>query len=230
MKALLATLALLACTGLASANVTVTGTGKVTYTPDMAHVAVGVSSDGKTAAEAWQKNAEAVQKLFAALKAYGIEPRDLKTTHLDVSPRYVNRKDQEPELVGYRVTYDLAVTVRKLLDLGRVLDGLVENGANRRMNIAFASADADRLLEQARRNAVADARRRAELYVTGAGAVLGQVLSISEGQAAPWRSLQYEHLGKFVPAGLPVAAGEQELAVSVSVTFAISHPAGTPRT
>jgi hypothetical protein len=128
------------------------------------------------------------------------------------------------------VTYDLAVTVRKLLDLGRVQDGLVENGANRRMNIAFASADADRLLEQARRNAVADARRRAELYVTGAGAVLGQVLSISEGQAAPWRSLQYEHLGKFVPAGLPVAAGEQELAVSVSVTFAISHPAGTPRT
>lgn len=230
MKAFLTTFVMLACTGLASANVTVTGTGKVTYTPDLAHVTVGVSSDGKTAAEAWQKNAEIVHKLFAALKAYGIEPRDLKTTHLDVSPRYVQRKDQEPELVGYRVTYDLAVTVRKLDDLGRVLDGLVENGANRRMNIAFASADADRLLEQARRNAVADARRRADLYVTGAGAVLGQVLSISDGQAAPWRSLQYEHLAKAGPAGLPIAAGEQEMTVSVTVTYAISHPAGTPRT
>ena len=230
MKVFLATLALLACTGLASANVTVTGTGKVTYTPDLAHVAVGVSSDGKTAAEAWQKNAAVVQKLFAALKAYGIEPRDLKTTHLDVSPRYVQRKDQEPELVGYRVTYDLSVTVRKLDELGRVLDGLVENGANRRMNIAFASADADRLLEQARRSAVADARHRAELYVTGAGAVLGQVLSISEGQAMPWRSLAFEYTAKAGPAGLPIAAGEQELAVSVTLTFAISHPAGTPRT
>jgi uncharacterized protein len=230
MKALLTTFAMLVCTGLASANVTITGNGKVTYTPDVAHVAVGVSSDGKTAAEAWQTNAEAVRKLFAALKEYGIEPRDLKTTHLDVSPRYVQRKDQEPDLVGYRVTYDLSVTVRKLDDLGRVLDGLVENGANRRMNIAFASADADRLLEQARRNAVADARRRAELYVTGAGAVLGQVLSISEGQGTPWRSLQYEHVAKAGPDGLPVTAGEQEMAVSVTVTFAISHPAGTPRT
>ncbi len=229
MKALLTTFVLLTCAGVAPANVTVTGTGKVTYTPDMAHVAVGVCSDGKTAAEAWQKNAEAVRKVFAALKAYGVEPRDLKTTHLDVSPRYAPRKDREPELVGYRVAYDLSVTVRKLDDLGRVLDGLVENGANRRMNIAFASADADRLLEQARRNAVADARHRADLYVTGAGAALGQVVSISDGQSMPWRSLQYEHVAKAAPAGLPIAAGEQEMSVSVTVTFAIGHPAGNLR-
>ena len=222
MKVFLATLALLACTGLASANVTVTGTGKVTYTPDLAHVAVGVSSDGKTAAEAWQKNAAVVQKLFAALKAYGIEPRDLKTTHLDVSPRYVQRKDQEPELVGYRVTYDLSVTVRKLDELGRVLDGLVENGANRHMNIAFGHSDIEKLMDEARTKAAAEARKNAELYVTASGASLGQVVSISEGQAYAPHFFAYERQSK-LDAGLAIAAGTQDLSVSITVVYAINH-------
>src|SRR5690242_7712120 len=78
MKALLTTLVVLIGTGLASANVTVTGTGKVTYTPDLFHVSVGVSSDGKTATEAWQKNEAIIKKLMETLKQFGIEAKDIK--------------------------------------------------------------------------------------------------------------------------------------------------------
>jgi uncharacterized protein YggE len=222
MKALLASLVALVFAGFASANVSVTGTGKVTYVPDLVHVAVGVSSDGKTANEAWQKNEEVVKKLFEVLKTFGIDPKDMKTTGLNVSPRYVNHKDREPELVGYTASYDLNVTVRKLDEAGRVLDALVENGANRHMSLAFGHSDLDRMMDEARTKAAADARKKAELYVTASGASLGQVLSISEGQAFAPGAIQYERLAK-ADAGLPIAAGTQELTVNITAVYAINH-------
>jgi uncharacterized protein YggE len=222
MKALLASLVALIFAGLASANVSVTGTGKVTYVPDLVHVAVGVSSDGKTANEAWQKNEEVVKKLLEVLKTYGIDPKDMKTTGLNVSPRYVTHKDREPELVGYTASYDLNVTVRKLDEAGRVVDALVENGANRHMSLAFGHSDLDKMMDEARTKAAADARKKAELYVTASGASLGQVLSISEGQAFAPGYVQYERLAK-ADAGLPIAAGAQELTVSITAVYAINH-------
>lgn len=228
MKAFLATLATLLCTGLASANVSISGTGKVVYVPDIGWVTVGVASDGKTATEAWQKNAEIVKRLFAVLKAKGLDPKDLKTSGLSITPRYVYPKNKEPQLVGYTASYDLTVTVRKLDDLGMVLDRLMENGANRNVSIRLGCADPDRLLDEARRKAVAEARRKAELYVTGAGAALGQVLSISEGQSIAWPTYRFESLAA-AKAPLPIAAGEQELSVTVSVVYAINHNPLPPR-
>jgi uncharacterized protein YggE len=229
MRTALATLLTLVCGGIASANVTVNGTGKVTYLPDLGTISAGVSSDGKTADEAWQKNAAVVRRLFEVLKSYGIEERDFKTAGLNLAPRYVTRKDQEPLLVGYTATYDLSVTVRNLKDLGKVLDGLVAGGANRHMNIGFGCADPDRLLDQARVRAVADARKKAEIYATGAGAALGPVQSISEGSVSPWRSLVLEHVPGMADKSLPIAAGEQEMSVTVTVVYALNHPPASPK-
>jgi uncharacterized protein YggE len=222
MKALIASVVTLLFAGLASANVSVSGNGKVTYVPDLVHVSVGVAGDGKTATEAWQKNEETVKKVFAALKAFGIDPKDVKTTGLNISPRYVKHMDREPELVGYTATYDLNVTVRKIAEAGRVLDALVENGANRHMSIAFGHSDIEKMIDEARVKAAADARKKADLYVTAAGASLGQVLSITEGQAYAPQYLAIEQAPKF-DAGLPIAAGTQDLTVNVSVTYAINH-------
>src|SRR5579872_1075994 len=117
MKAILAALCVLLCGGVAAAQVTVTGTGKVSYVPDIAHVTVGVASEGKTATEAWKTNRVIVKKLFATLKKHDIAAKDMKTTGLAVNPRYVYPKDEEPRLVSYAVTYDLTVTVRDLKEL-----------------------------------------------------------------------------------------------------------------
>jgi uncharacterized protein YggE len=230
MKPVLATLVMLVCSGLASANVSVSGTGKITYVPDVGYVSVGVSSDGTTAAEAWQKNSEIVKKVFAALKELGIDPKDLKTANVSVTPRYVHPKDQEPRLVGYTVTYDLNVTVRKLDDLGHVLDRMVESGANRNVSIHFGCSDPEKMLDQARAKAVAEARKKAEIYVNGAGASLGQVVSISEGNVHPFPTYRFDSALEAKAAALPIAAGEQELGVTVTVTWAINNGPGAPRT
>ncbi len=222
MKVLLASLVALVLAGFASANVSVSGTGKVTYVPNLLHVSVGVSSDGKTAAEAWRKNEEIVKKLFEVLKTFGIDPKDTKTAGLNIAPRYVQHKDQEPELVGYTATYDLNVTVRKLDEAGRVLDALADNGANRHVNIAFGHSDIEKLMDEARTKAAAEARKNANLYVTAAGASLGQVLSISEGPAYQPTYSPFERLAK-MDAGLPIAAGTQDLSVSITVVYAINH-------
>ncbi len=226
MKTALATLIALACAGTASANVTVTGTGKVKYVPNLAHVHVGVSSEADTAAEAWEKNAQAVKRLFEALKAAGIDPKDYKTAGLSISPRYSHRRttpECPPELIGYTVTYDLSVTVRRLEGLGALLDRLVAGGANRGMSIAFGIDDPEALLERARVQAVADARKRAELYVKGAGARLGGVVRITEGQAYAPQAMRIEAGAPGASNALMIAAGQQELTANVTVTYAIRN-------
>jgi uncharacterized protein YggE len=224
MKAVLASLALVVFTGLASANVTITGTGKIVYVPDLGYIHAGVSNDGKTAEEAWQKTGDAVKKIFDALKKQGLDPKDMKTSGLNVSPKYVNYPYKEPELVGYTVSYDLQITVQKLADMGAILDGLVENGANRNMNISFGCSNIDKLMDEARVKAAAEARKNADLYVTAAGAQLGQVLAITDGSYMPQPILRYDALeAKSGARPLPIAAGQQELTVNVTITFAINQ-------
>jgi uncharacterized protein YggE len=228
MKSILTAAALFLAVGTASASpaISITGTGKVTYRPDVAKVTAGIFSDANTANEAWKNNAELVKKVFALLKARGIDPRDFQTSGVNIQPRYSNPKDGEPVLVGYTVGYDLTITVRKLDELGSLLDDLVENGVNRRLGISFGCSDPEKLLDEARKQAVADARRKANLYATGVGARLGLVQSISEGSASLWRHQELAlPMGVSVKSALQIAGGEQELSVSVTVTWGLNHDA-----
>src|SRR6516162_8828135 len=108
------TLAMLFVAGAASANITVTGDGKITFVPNIGVISAGVSSDAREAADAWKKNAEIVKKLFKVLKEQGLDPKDIKTTGLNISPKYIYPKGKQPQLVGYTVTYNLDITIRKL--------------------------------------------------------------------------------------------------------------------
>jgi uncharacterized protein YggE len=222
-----ATLALACClmmTGLAQASITVTGTGKVKYVPNIVYVSLGASSEGKSAAEAWKKNAEIVQKIFANLRALGLDEKDIQTTSVTLNPKYFYPKDEPPRLLGYVATYNLRVTVRKMKEVGKVLDTAAEGGANQQVGIQFASSEVAKLMDQARLSAVTDARKRAEMLVRGAGASLGLLRSINEGSYTPWRqyNLAMPVSGKMSDA-LPIAAGEHEMSVSVTLTYDLAH-------
>jgi uncharacterized protein YggE len=116
------------------------------------------------------------------------------------------------------------VTVRKLDHMGALLDGMVDAGANRNMNISFGCSKIDQLIDEARVRAVADARKKANLYVTGAGAHLGDVLGISDTPNYQQRYFPVDAMAlKEGKASLPIAAGEQEMNVSITVTWAIDN-------
>jgi uncharacterized protein len=230
MRRLFAILGLLACMGVVGASgteprpsITVSGNGKVVYVPDVGYIHVGVSSDAWTAADAWKKNEAIVKKIFEALRQYGIEERDLKTTNLSLVPRYTQKPKEEPKFAGYTASYDLNVTVHDLNLMGAVLDSMVDAGANRNLSISFGCSKLDELVDEAREKSVADARKKASLYVTGAGAKLGDVLAISD---TPYQQHFYPIDAIAVREGkasLPVAQGEQEVNIAITVTWAIDN-------
>lgn len=201
-------------------SITVTATGTATAVPDRARIATGVVSEAATAREALSANNGAMQKLIAGLKDSGIEPQDIQTAGLNLNPRYTNPRDGQPPVIdGYQASNTVEVHVRDLDKLGDVLDKLVTLGANQMNGITFEVSAAETLRDTARKEAIANARRRAELYATAAGAKVGDVIAIAEGteNAPP----PYFKSGRAaaMSAAVPIERGSQTLDASVTVTW-----------
>jgi uncharacterized protein YggE len=202
-------------------SITVTGTGKVLQKPDMARVNVGVVTQSTTAAEALQRNTEAAERLMAALEKHGVAEKDIQTSNFGIAPEYdYTRSNQPPRLTGYRVTNQLRIAVRRIADLGELLDEVVSAGANQINGVTFEIADAESIQDSARRLAVRDARRKADLYAQEAGIRLGPVLELVETAGAvpmPQFGIAMAQESRAVP----IAAGELTLRQDVRVTFAV---------
>ncbi len=203
------------------ATVTVSGVGTVSAAPDMAEITSGVVTQAPTAAGALAANSQAMEQVLRSLTALGVAARDIQTTSISVSPqrRVVRGEGRPPEIVGYEVTNQVRVKVRDLGQLGRVLDQQVAQGANSVYGIRFGLADPAPMLDEARKRAMADARRRADLYAAAAALTVGRVVAVQEAGAAAPRP---EMGARVMTAGaVPVAPGEQEIQASVSVTFSL---------
>jgi uncharacterized protein YggE len=229
-RLLLATIAavvLLAAPALAQSDfppaISVTGEGTVSVPPDRASVDAGVASDAKTAREASEANNVAMAKVLAALKGAGIDEKDLQTARLSLQPQYAPNRSGPAAIVGYRASNRVSIRLRDVARIASVIDTLVGAGANDIGNISFSVSQASKLRDEAREKAVADARRKAEIYARAAGVTLGAPLSIVEGgsPAPVFRSLQAAP----APPPTPIAAGEETLSVSVTVTWAIKQAA-----
>jgi uncharacterized protein len=203
-----------------ASTVTVAGTGTVSAAPDMAEITTGVVTQAPTAAQALAANSEAMARLLQALGALGIAARDIQTTSINVSPlRRQSRDGPPPEITGYEVTNQVRVKVRDVSRLGRVLDQQVGQGANLVYGVHFGRQEPAPLLDEARKRAMADARRKAELYAAAAALKVGRVVAVQEAGAAPPRPEMAPRVA--MSAAVPVAPGEQEIQASVTVTFTL---------
>jgi uncharacterized protein len=199
--------------------ISVTGEASVSVPPDLAQVDGGVTSDGKTAREASDANNAAMGKVLLALKGAGIDEKDFQTSRLSLQPQYAPNRSGPSPVVGYRASNRVTIRVRDITKVANVIDVLVGAGANEVGGINFMVSQASKLLDDAREKAVADARRKADIYAKAAGVTLGEPLSVSEdGSSVP------VYRGKMaapMAAGAQVAQGEETLSVTVSVTWAI---------
>src|SRR5262245_57892823 len=160
--------------------------GTATAEPDIAQVSAGVTTEGDTAKDAIARNNAVMAKLIDGLKAAGIAARDIQTSAFHVEPRYSQPTAGRPgSISGYRVVNQVRLTVREVKRLGEVLDQAIELGANQINGIGFDVANAEVLKDEARKQAMANAKRRAELYAAAAGVQLGPVLRISESIDGP---------------------------------------------
>jgi uncharacterized protein YggE len=205
---------------VAPAMISVTGEATVSAAPDLAQIEAGVTSEAKTAREASEANNAAMGKVLLALKGAGIAEKDFQTSRLSLQPQSApNRPGGPSAIVGYRAGNRVTIRLRDVTKLANVIDTLVGAGANDIGGINFMVSNASKLLDEAREQALADARRKAEIYAKAAGVTLGAPLSISEeGSPGP---MPYRKMAVGMAAAAPVAQGEETLQVTVSVSWAI---------
>lgn len=209
-------------------RIVVTGEGEAAVRPDMAIVSLSVMREAATAREALDANNEAMRAVIASLKEAGIADRDLQTSGLSIQPRWDYQRDgdgnQTSTLAAYQVSNALTVRVRDLAKVGTVIDSSVTLGVNQGGSISFTNADPEAVIDQARRDAVEDATRKARTLADAANVQLGGVFEITEQSNHPMpvpfgaRAMRME-----AAEAVPVEAGENAYSVAVTMTFLLEQ-------
>ncbi|MEN0000077.1 MAG: SIMPL domain-containing protein [Pseudomonadota bacterium] len=211
-------------------RIIVSGTGTADIAPDMAVLTLSVLRQAETARAALDANNQAMAAVLDAMRAEGIEDRDLQTANFRINPRFErpsssNSQRRDPVIIGYDVYNTLTVRVRDLDSLGAVIDRSVTLGANSGGNIQFTNDDPSAAIEQARIKAMQEALRKAETLSSTAGVGLGPILQISEQSSQP-RPVPFARaeMAVVADAAVPIATGENSYSVTVNVTIALDQP------
>lgn len=232
--------------GANSALLSLSAEGRSERVPDIAMFTAGVVTHGTSAAEALGANSRQMGRVVDALKRAGIADRDIQTSSISLSPRWSNPEAEAqrlarqtrqpytpptevPRIIGYEARNSVSVRLRRLGEMGRIIDTLVAAGANEVHGPSFTLDDQRAALDEARVEAVAEGRRRAELYARAAGMRVVRLLSISEGggyypvqQIVVTGSRMSAPGAPPPPPPPPVAVGELSLGTSLSMQFEIA--------
>lgn len=221
---LLALLPAAAMADQSNRRISVTGQGQATAAPDIAMISVGVQSTTKTAADAISANSDIMDRVFKAVIDQGIKRKDMQTSQFSVGPVWQDRRktpNEPPKITGFQVNNILSIKVRDISAVGTVIDTLSRAGANRFNGISFQIGNPAPLLDQARQDAVKDARRKAELMAAAAGVKLGPVLSISDAQRQRGGGPVAMEMAA-MSRSAPIAKGELSLSVQAYLVFGIA--------
>jgi uncharacterized protein YggE len=194
--------------------ITVNGSGAVATVPDRAELLFGVVSQAATARAALSANTTAGRRVVDALRGAGIAAADLQTQQIALSPRYNERGN---DIVGYTAHTSVSAGLRDLDRAGVVIDAAVTAGANTVDGPSLTRSDQTELYRTALRNAVADARAKAQALAAAGSVRLGDVVSIIEAGSAPVPVAE-----RAAAADAPqIEPGTQRIEAMVTVTFAI---------
>lgn len=202
-------------------RIVTSGEAQVRVTPDRATIMIGVQTRAATAAAAGAENARRQKAILDTLKALGLGPDQLATQNYSVYPEM----KYEPttgtgKVVGYNVSNVVRVELRRVDQVGSVIDAALSKGANQINSIQFSSSNAAEARRTALAEAVKDARADADVIARAAGGTLGTVIEITA-NSAPIRPVFAEARMTAAKADVqtPIEPGEQTLSASVSVIW-----------
>lgn len=203
-----------------SRQIVVTGEGRVDTTPDMAVISLGVTHEAKAAMAAMGETSAAVAAVLERLTAMGVAEKDVQTENVSLNPIWSDPGSQGgvPSISGFSASNTVQVRVRDLERLGAIMDTAIGDGANTFSGLQFSLQNPAPQEEEARKRAVADGMARAKALAEAAGVTLGPVQQINEiggGIPGPMK------MSMARDEGIPIAAGEVSVSVTVSMTFAI---------
>jgi uncharacterized protein YggE len=213
--------------------ITVSGEGEIYATPDLAIVDFSVVSDFKTVAEAMTDNTKKMNAVIDAAKKLGVKDEDLETTGFNISPRYEwygpaclypPCPSGRRVLAGYEVTQTLEVKIRDMAKIGDIIQGATDAGSNQAGDLQLTIDKQDEVLNQARQQAIAKAKTKADALAAQLGVKLVRIVNFSESGASRYFPTYMEAKG--LGGGEAVAApqiqtGQNKIVVDVSITYQI---------
>jgi len=192
----------------------------VTRVPDIAIINAGVVTQSPTASAAIQQNATRMAAVRKALKAAGIDDKDIQTSSISLNPDYRYAENQPPVLTGYQANNSVSVRFRDIARTGAILDALVSQGANQINGPTLTIDKPEDALDEARVAALAKAKARADLYARQLGKSVGRVLVVSEsGSAMPGPVPMPMFARVAAQDSTKIDPGQQTLSVTLSVSF-----------
>ena len=202
----------------------ISASGEVNVAPDMATITLGVTTQAPTAGEALRANATAMTRTVAALRAAGIDEREIQTSNLSLNPQYAYDQGQPPRLTGYEASNQVTVTVLDLARLGPSVDAVVKAGATNVGSISFGLKSRVPAENAARLAAMKLLQDKAALYADAAGYRIRRLVNLTEGEAfaaPPPRPMMALAMAKAAPT--PVEAGALKVSVDVTGEFELGH-------
>lgn len=199
----------------------ISATGEVARVPDVAVISAGVVTRQPTASAVIQENGTRMDRVLAALKRAGVADRDVQTSAINLNPDYRYQENQPPQLVGYSASNQVSVRFRDIRASGKILDALVAEGANQINGPNLTIDKPEAALDEARQNAIANGKAKAELYARSLGMRVVRVVSVSEGGggAYPPPPTPVFMEARAQAADTKIVPGEQKLQVTVSMVF-----------
>lgn len=191
------------------------GAGEVEVPPTQAVVTVGVQIQRSAAAEAGGEVSRIADQILGRLSALGIRRQDIRTSGVQLTPVFSTPREGAPQVVAYRATYTLTVTLTDLRLVGPAIDESVKAGANQVLGVSFGLRDASEARREALTLAVREARDKADAIARAAGLQIKGILQISEESVG----IEVRALGRAVPApspGLPVPTPIEPGLISVT--------------
>jgi len=204
-------------------QIAVTGRGEVKVTPDRATIQVSVQTRAVSAAAAASENATKQQSVLAALRTLGLQNDQLSTINYNVYPEQRYEQGKEPVIVAYNVTNTILVDVRKLNQVGPIIDAALSHGANMIAALQFYASNTETARRSAIATAIEKARADAEAAARAAHGSLGSLLEINIGAYSPPppRPMMMARVAGGVAQmdSTPINPGEETLSVEVSTRW-----------
>ncbi len=227
--------------------ISISGSGKVTYKPDLAEISVSVITKEKDSETVQLKNDEKMAAIIGYLKDSGVKEEDIKTISYNLYPEYQQGPEAVPmssvpgspivsspeyyypntfKIIGYTLDQSLSFKVRDISRVGAIVGGLSDKGANQVSGISFSLSDekTEELKAEAREKAVEKAKKELEITKSLYGFKKAKLLSINDYPVYP--SVMYQDMkalgagGKGAPSNVsPIEAGTGELEVQVNLTY-----------
>ncbi len=211
-----------------SRTIMVSGEGKVSVAPDIATASFSVVSNGTDPAAIQTANTAKINKVIEYLKSKDIAEKDITTTGYNLYPRYQYDKiSSQSNIIGYELSQTVTVKMRNLAKVGEVMGGLTAQGVNQISQLSFSVENPEAKQAEARAEAFDQARSKAESMARANGVRIARVITFSEsngGYPMPYYDRMYAvkaESGSAAPVAPDIQPGEQDINVTVNVTYEI---------